>query len=74
MADTSNPHSLNDYCLQEHRLVVVKPGDILVIQHSDALTQEAVRTLRQATGVSLVIGVPGDVDINAVRYPTADGR
>ena len=71
MADA---YSLNRYSLNEHRIIVVKPGDILVVGHTDALTAELAAQVQQALSLAQIVAVPDGVDIHAVRYPTADGR
>jgi succinyl-CoA synthetase alpha subunit len=65
---------VSDFDVTEHRLIVVKPGDILVIRHSPELTQEAADAFKKASGVSRIVALPSDIDISAVRHPTSDGR
>lgn len=72
MAD--DPYSLNRYCLNEHRIIVVKPGDILVVGRSEDLNADLAGTIKQALKLSAVVALPDEVDVQAVRYPTADGR
>ncbi|MEE1779451.1 hypothetical protein ACIG8S_23570 [[Kitasatospora] papulosa] len=63
-----------DYDITERRLVVIKPGDILVVGNASGLTPEGLRAFKEALGLGGIVEVPRSIDINAVRYPTADGR
>ncbi|WP_066945047.1 hypothetical protein [Streptomyces lushanensis] len=51
----------------ESRLLIVKPGDTLVIGHAPALTSQQVAHLKQMLGLAAVIAVPGPIDLAAIR-------
>lgn len=65
---------MDDFSVAEHRLVVIKPGDILVIQHTSEMTQAVANSFKAASGASLIVSLPKDIDIATVRPPATDGR
>lgn len=58
--------------MDEHRLLIVKPGDTLVIGHSPALTAEQVGRFKDALGLAGVIGLPGEIDLATIRVESPD--
>lgn len=58
----------------EHRLVIVRPGDILVVGRTPALTEDLALRFKEALGLAGISTMREGIDIGSVRYPTADGR
>ncbi|MEU2143607.1 hypothetical protein ABZ741_04750 [Streptomyces globisporus] len=52
--------------LPENRLLIVKPGDILVIGHAPNLTAQQADRLKQLLDLKAVIAVPGVVDLATI--------
>ncbi|MFD7858324.1 hypothetical protein ACFV6B_29185 [Streptomyces microflavus] len=53
--------------LPENRLLIVQPGDILVIGHAPAFSAQQADRLKQLLGLKAVIAVPGIVDLATIR-------
>ncbi|MFE5090616.1 hypothetical protein ACFRCI_09470 [Streptomyces sp. NPDC056638] len=53
--------------LPENRLLIVEPGDVLVIGHAPNLTVQQADQLKQLLGLKAVITVPGIVDLGTIR-------
>ncbi|MFJ8221417.1 hypothetical protein [Streptomyces griseus] len=53
--------------LPENRLLIVEPGDILVIGHAPALSAQQADRLKQMLNLKAVIAVPGVVDLATIR-------
>lgn len=58
--------------LPESRLLIVEPGDVLVIGHAPNLTAQQADALKQALGLKAVIAVPGAVDLATIRADEQD--
>ncbi|MEU0001560.1 hypothetical protein ABZ069_32045 [Streptomyces microflavus] len=53
--------------LPDNRLLIVEPGDILVIGHAPKLSNQQADALKQLLGLKAVIAVPGIVDLATIR-------
>ncbi|MGW7195535.1 hypothetical protein [Streptomyces chryseus] len=52
---------------EEARLLIVKPGDTLVLGHMPSLTTERADILKQALSLAAVVTFPGEVDLAVLR-------
>ncbi|WP_331719503.1 hypothetical protein OG693_39745 (plasmid) [Streptomyces sp. NBC_01259] len=57
---------MTDFSAAEHRLVVLKPGDILVISRTANLSSAAAQGLKNSLGLAAIVALPEDIDITAV--------
>jgi hypothetical protein len=57
---------VNDFSVAEHRLVVIKPGDILVISRTAKMSAETAQSLKHSLGLAAIVALPEDIDITAV--------
>ncbi|MFJ6810643.1 hypothetical protein ACIQRK_32345 [Streptomyces anulatus] len=58
--------------LPENRLLIVEPGDILVIGHAPTLSAQQADMLKQMLNLKAVIAVPGEIDLATIRADEHD--
>ena len=58
---------MGDFDVTSNRVVIVEPGDVLVVGHAPDMPAEWIDKLRRALNLTAVIALPGPVDLGVIK-------